>query len=311
MCFMLEEILQTSAKIRPPIGWVTTYQRVAAGDLVSGVVVGAIMVPVAMAYAQMAGVDPQQGLYSAILGMIVYAVFATSRHLKITTSSTMSIMSIAVVAPLVASGFGTYLALSSALAITVGIIMLILSFMKLGFISDFLSKSVMTGYIFGVALLIAMSQLPKVFGFRAAAHVLSTAGTVHRQPAPDQPVCAGPGRRHDRLDPGDQTLQAADSRRAAGVDSGNRDRRIFSTQHHAECQRRRGHPDRYAEPDAPDHQPAGDTVSHRGRGIVFRRSVKRWEPGGLLPPCPGVNADQRLLAMGAANVGSGLSGHDE
>jgi len=55
-------------------------------------------------------------------------------------------------------------ALSSALAITVGLIMLVLSFMKLGFISDFLSKSVMTGYIFGVALLIAMSQLPKVFG---------------------------------------------------------------------------------------------------------------------------------------------------
>jgi MFS superfamily sulfate permease-like transporter len=122
------------------------------------------MVPVAMAYAQMAGVPPQQGLYSAIIGMAVYAVFATSRHLKITTSSTMSIMSIAVVGPLVASGFGSYVALSSALALTVGIIMLILSFMKLGFISDFLSKSVMTGYIFGVALLIAMSQLPKVFG---------------------------------------------------------------------------------------------------------------------------------------------------
>ena len=122
------------------------------------------MVPVAMAYAQMAGVPPQQGLYSAIIGMAVYAIFATSRHMKITTSSTMSIMSIAVVGPLVAAGFGTYVSLSAALAITVGLIMLVLSFMKLGFISDFLSKSVMTGYIFGVALLIAMSQLPKVFG---------------------------------------------------------------------------------------------------------------------------------------------------
>ena len=164
---MLDEILQGKRleKYVPLIGWITTYQRAwLRDDLVSGVVVGAIMIPVAMAYAQMAGVPPQQGLYSAILGMTVYAIFATSRHLKITTSSTMSIMSIAVVAPLVASGFGTYVALSSALAITVGIIMLVLSFMKLGFISDFLSKSVMTGYIFGVALLIAMSQLPKVFG---------------------------------------------------------------------------------------------------------------------------------------------------
>jgi sulfate permease, SulP family len=164
---MLDEILQGKRleKYVPLIGWITSYQRAwLRDDLVSGVVVGAIMVPVAMAYAQMAGVPPQQGLYSAILGMAVYAIFATSRHMKITTSSTMSIMSIAVVAPLVASGFGSYVALSSALALTVGIIMIVLAFMKLGFISDFLAKSVMTGYIFGVALLIAMSQLPKIFG---------------------------------------------------------------------------------------------------------------------------------------------------
>jgi sulfate permease, SulP family len=164
---MLDEILQGKRleKYVPLIGWITSYQRAwLRDDLVSGVVVGMIMVPVAMAYAQMAGVPPQQGLYSAILGMAVYAVFATSHHLKITTSSTMSIMSIAVVGPLVAAGFGSYVALSSALALTVGVIMIVLSFMKLGFISDFLSKSVMTGYIFGVALLIAMSQLPKIFG---------------------------------------------------------------------------------------------------------------------------------------------------
>src|SRR5512139_1855726 len=149
----------------PIIGWARSYQHEwLRDDLVSGVVVGAIMVPVAMAYAQMAGVPPQAGLYAAIVGMAAYAIFATSRHLKITTSSTMAIMSLAVVAPLAAGDPATFMALSSALAITVGIIMLVLAFMKLGFISDFLSKSVMTGYIFGVALLIAMSQLPKVFG---------------------------------------------------------------------------------------------------------------------------------------------------
>jgi SulP family sulfate permease len=164
---MLDEILQGKRleKYVPLIGWITSYQRAwLRDDLVSGVVVGMIMIPVAMAYAQMAGVPPQVGLYSAIVGMTLYAVFATSRHLKITTSSTMSIMSIAVVAPLAAGNAAAFMALTSALAITVGLIMIVLSFMKLGFISDFLSKSVMTGYIFGVALLIAMSQLPKVFG---------------------------------------------------------------------------------------------------------------------------------------------------
>jgi len=149
----------------PVIGWATSYKREwLREDLVSGVVVGAVMVPVAMAYAQMAGVPPQAGLYSAIVGMTAYAIFATSRHLKITTSSTMSIMSLAVVAPLAAGDPAIFMALSSALAITVGIIMLVLGVIKLGFISDFLAKSVMTGYIFGVACLIAISQLPKVFG---------------------------------------------------------------------------------------------------------------------------------------------------
>jgi SulP family sulfate permease len=164
---MLNEILQGKRLGRyiPIIGWARSYQRAwLRDDLISGIVVGAIMIPVAMAYAQMAGVPVQAGLYAAIVGMTAYAIFATSRHLKITTSSTMSIMSIAVVAPLAAGDAAAFMALSSALALTVGIIMLILGIAKLGFISDFLAKSVMTGYIFGVACLIAISQLPKVFG---------------------------------------------------------------------------------------------------------------------------------------------------
>src|SRR5512143_412013 len=167
---MLDEILEGKRIERyvPFINWVTTYRREwLRDDLVSGVVVGAIMIPVAMAYAQMAGVPPQAGLYSAIVGMAAYAIFATSRHLKVTTSSTMSIMSIAVVAPLAAGDPAAFMALTSALALTVGIIMLVLGIIKLGFISDFLAKSVMTGYIFGVACLIAISQLPKVFGVPA------------------------------------------------------------------------------------------------------------------------------------------------
>ncbi len=149
----------------PVVNWARTYDRAwLRDDLVSGVVVGAIMVPVAMAYAQMAGVPPQAGLYAAIVGMALYALLATSHHMKVTTSSTMSIMSIAVVTPLAGGDAALFMALTSALAMIVGVIMVILAILKLGFISDFLSKSVMTGYIFGVALLIAMSQLPKVFG---------------------------------------------------------------------------------------------------------------------------------------------------
>ena len=173
-----QKISRQVGRYVPIVGWVKTYQRAGLrDDLVSGVVVGAVMIPVAMAYAQMAGVPPQAGLYSAIVGMTVYAILATSRHLKITTSSTMSIMSIAVVAPLAASDPAAFMALSSALALTVGIIMLVLGIAKLGFISDFLAKSVMTGYIFGVACLIAISQLPKIFG------VPGVSGTFFQQVA--------------------------------------------------------------------------------------------------------------------------------
>ena len=173
-----QKISRQIGRYVPIVGWIRTYQRAGLrDDLVSGVVVGAVMIPVAMAYAQMAGVPPQAGLYSAIVGMTVYAILATSRHLKITTSSTMSIMSIAVVAPLAASDPAAFMALSSALALTVGIIMLVLGIAKLGFISDFLAKSVMTGYIFGVACLIAISQLPKIFG------VPGVSGTFFQQVA--------------------------------------------------------------------------------------------------------------------------------
>src|SRR5512136_1392103 len=123
---MLDEILHNKrlTHLVPIIDWARTYRREwLRDDLISGVVVGMIMIPVAMAYAQMAGVPPQAGLYSAIIGMALYAVFATSHHLKITTSSTMAIMSIAVVTPLAGGNAATFMALTSALAITVGIIM--------------------------------------------------------------------------------------------------------------------------------------------------------------------------------------------
>ncbi len=164
---MLDEFLKNKklAHYLPIIGWGRSYPRAwLRDDLVSGLVVGLIMIPVAMAYAQMAGVPPEAGLYSAIVGMTAYALLATSRHMKVTTSSTMSIMSLAVVAPLAAGNPTNLMLLTSALAIIVGIILVLLSLFKLGFISDFLAKSVMTGYVFGVACLIGVSQLPKMFG---------------------------------------------------------------------------------------------------------------------------------------------------
>lgn len=149
----------------PILSWLPRYSRdLWQPDLISGLTIGGTMIPVALAYAEMAGVPAQSGLYAAFAAIAAYAVFGTSRQLKVTTSSTMAVMSAAVIAPLAASNPSDYLALSSALALIVGFILLIAGFARLGFISDFLSKSVVTGFIFGLALTIAIGQAPKLFG---------------------------------------------------------------------------------------------------------------------------------------------------
>ena len=148
--------------------WLPGYSRAALRpDVVSGLTVWGVMVPVAMAYAQMAGMPVQYGLYAAFAALLGYAVFGTCRQLQVTTSSTMAIMSAAVVAGIAMGDPDRYLALSAALAMTVGAILLAAGLIRLGFISDFLSKSVVTGFVFGLALNIFVGQLPKLFGVPA------------------------------------------------------------------------------------------------------------------------------------------------
>jgi SulP family sulfate permease len=149
----------------PITAWLPAYSRdLLRDDVISGVTIWGVMVPVAMAYAQMAGVPAQVGLYTAFAALLGYAIFGTSRQLKVTTSSTMAVMSAAVVGAMAHGDAAQYMALSSALAFTVGIMLVAAGIVRLGFISDFLSKSVVTGFIFGLALVIAIGQVPKLLG---------------------------------------------------------------------------------------------------------------------------------------------------
>ena len=122
------------------------------------------MIPVAMAYAELAGLPPEVGLTTAFIALAAYAILGTSRHVKVTTSSTMAIMSAAVVAPLAAGDATRYLALSSGLALVVGAFLIAAGLIRLGFISDFMAKSVVTGFVFGLSITIIIGQLPKLFG---------------------------------------------------------------------------------------------------------------------------------------------------
>ncbi len=152
----------------PIVAWLPAYQRAdLKPDLMAGAISWAVMVPVAMAYAQMAGLPAEAGLYASIASLIAYFIFGTSRHQKVLASSTMAVMSAAVVAPLAGGDMALYAGLSAALALTVGVMLILAGIVKLGFISDFLSKSVVVGFVFGLAINIAVSQAPKLFGVPA------------------------------------------------------------------------------------------------------------------------------------------------
>lgn len=149
----------------PILGWLPAYPRAQARtDIIAGITVWGVGIPTAMAYAGIAGVPPEAGLYAMFAAMTLYAIFGTSRHLKVTASSTMAVMSAAVVAPLAGGDATTYWSLTAGLALVVGIMLLLAGAVRLGFIADFLSKPVVTGFVFGLAIVILVGQLPKIFG---------------------------------------------------------------------------------------------------------------------------------------------------
>ena len=152
-------------KYIPIRNWLPLYKREnLVPDLIAAVTVWGILVPASMAYAEIAGIPPQAGLAASTVALVAYAIFGTSRNLKVAMTSAMAITSAAIVAPLALGDPSLTIGLTAALALLAGIILLIAGIARFGFISDFLSKSVVTGFIFGIALTIIIGQLPKVLG---------------------------------------------------------------------------------------------------------------------------------------------------
>ena len=133
-------------------------------ELVVAVTVFAVLVPSAMAYGELAGVDPVAGLYVALAAMVMYALFGTSRQVVMGPEATSAIITAAAVAPLAGSDPARYASLAAMTAILVGIVSLLAGVAKLGFITDFLSKPILVGYIMGATLIVIGSQLGKMFG---------------------------------------------------------------------------------------------------------------------------------------------------
>lgn len=117
-----------------------------------------------MGFAQMPGLPVQAGLYAAMVALVAYALLGSSSVLKVETSPSMAVMSAAIVAPLALGDYTYYVTLSAALALVVGVILIGAGLARMGFLADFLAKPVVTGFLFGLALLVIIGQLPSLFG---------------------------------------------------------------------------------------------------------------------------------------------------
>ncbi len=149
----------------PVAKWAPSYNKEwLRPDVIAGITVGAFTIPEVMAYVSLAGLPPEIGLYSAMVALLVYMIFGTSRQLSVGPISTISILVGSTLGSLMIVNFSQYLMMASLVAIIAGIIALICWIFRLGFIIKFISKTVLTGFLAGIALYIASGQLPKLFG---------------------------------------------------------------------------------------------------------------------------------------------------
>ncbi|HWS74955.1 MAG TPA: SulP family inorganic anion transporter, partial [Quisquiliibacterium sp.] len=154
------------SRVAPGLAALLEYRRADfSHDLLAGLSVAAVAVPVGVAYAQLAGFNPIVGLYASILPLVAYALFGTSRQLIVGPDAATCALVAAAVAPLSGGDPGRYLSLSVALAGLAGLICIAASFLRLGALADFLSKPILVGFLNGISLHILVGQFDKVFGF--------------------------------------------------------------------------------------------------------------------------------------------------
>ena len=159
----------------PILKWLPRYDRSwLRADIIAGLTLWGLVVPEAMAYAGVANLPPEAGLYTLLAALLIYAILGTSRHLVVqATSATAALLASVVVAALVAAEFidagevpdpATYQAYASAFVLVMGLVFLIGGLARLGFITQFLPKPVMDGFVTGLAVFVAVGQLNKLFG---------------------------------------------------------------------------------------------------------------------------------------------------
>ena len=149
----------------PAVSWLPSYRRRdLAGDLLAGAVVAALAVPQALGYAGIAGVPVQVGLYAIPLALIAYAFLGSSPHLVVGPVSTVAVLSGSLVAGMSGGDASRAVALTSALAIGAGLGMIVGGLARIGWAIEFLSRPIVTGFVFGLVLLIVLGEIPSLLG---------------------------------------------------------------------------------------------------------------------------------------------------
>ena len=159
------------SKFLPIFDWGRTYNQVTfTNDLVAAVVVTVMLIPQSLAYALLAGLPPEMGLYASMFPIVLYAIFGTSRVLAVGPVAVVSLLTAAAVGKIAIPGTPEYIAAAITLAFMSGIILLGLGLFRLGFLANFLSHPVITGFITASGIIIAASQMKHIFGINADGH---------------------------------------------------------------------------------------------------------------------------------------------
>lgn len=157
----------------PILQWLRTYNRSTfTSDLVAALIVTIMLIPQSLAYALLAGLPAEVGLYASILPLVAYAIFGTSRTLAVGPVAVVSLMTAAAVGNLALQGTAEYLAAATALAFISGGILVLMGLMRLGILANFLSHPVISGFITASGIIIAASQLKHILGVDASGHNL-------------------------------------------------------------------------------------------------------------------------------------------
>ena len=158
-----------STRLVPMVDWVRSYERRwLRGDLVAGVVVAALIVPKNLGYAGIAGVPLQNGLYAAAAAAILYPIFGTSRQISMGPSSGLAAVAAGAVLAAGITGGAEVATFVAGITLAAGLLFLVLAVLRMGWVARFLSRAVVTGFLFGAAIDVVIGELPKLTGTEAS-----------------------------------------------------------------------------------------------------------------------------------------------